>query len=294
MSKICYVPKKFQSKRLTIVKQANDIIDEYLHLGHKLTIRQLYYQFVARDFLPNTSKSYNLIQNTINDARLSGMVDWNVIVDRTRSLEQNSHWNTPKEILQTSADCFRINTRTTQPYYIEVWIEKDALVGLIENICTTQDVPYLSFRGYVSQTILWAAAKRFKTEQTIGKHRKGLLIQLSDHDPSGINMTDDIQHRFQIFGADVEVKRIALTMTQIKQHNPPPNPAKQTDTRFQAYADMYGDESWELDALNPQIITNLVNKTITEYTDKTAQNKRIMLEQSYRADLQQITDEYNP
>lgn len=83
------------------------------------------------------------------------------------------------------------------------------------------------------------------------------------HDPSGIDMTRDIQERLQMFGADVYVKRVALTMNQIGTYNPPPNPAKITDSRASKYIDEYGNESWELDALEPQVITDLITNEVT-------------------------------
>lgn len=93
---------------------------------------------------------------------------------------------------------------------------------------------------------MWSAAQRF-ISQDYRDNR--VIIHLGDHDPSGIDMTRDIQERLQMFGADVYVKRVALTMNQIGTYNPPPNPAKITDSRASKYIDEYSNESWELDAL---------------------------------------------
>lgn len=107
---------------------------------------------------------------------------------------------------------------------------------------------------------MWSAAQRF-----IGQDYRDnrVIIHLGDHDPSGIDMTRDIQERLQMFGADAYVKRVALTMNQIGTYNPPPNPAKITDSRASKYIDEYGNESWELDALEPQVITDLITNEVT-------------------------------
>jgi hypothetical protein len=85
-----------------------------------------------------------------------------------------------------------LDTRRNQEYYIEVWIEKDALLGILETICKKLDVPYFSCRGYVSQSSMWEAAQRFREND-----REGILLHLGDHDPSGIDMSRDIQERLK-------------------------------------------------------------------------------------------------
>jgi hypothetical protein len=153
----------------------------------------------------------------------------------------------------------------TQENYVETWIEKDALVGVIEGICTELDVPYFACRGYTSQSEMWGAARRLIEREKAGK--KTTIIHLGDHDPSGIDMTRDIQDRLELFGSTAVIHRIALVFDQIEQYNPPPNPAKTTDARYQSYADKYGNESWELDALEPSVIVDLIREAVQERID---------------------------
>ena len=261
MPKLCYRDKSFRKKTLEIIQTANKIIETWADQGFDLTLRQLYYQFVARDLFPNTERSYNMLGTTINDARLAGLVDWDNIVDRTRNVRQNSHWNSPQEIIKVCANQYQINKWENQKYKVEVWIEKDALIGVIEDVCKELDVGYFSCRGYVSQSEMWSAGYERFDKPTI-------IFHLGDHDPSGIDMTRDIQTRLSMFSDDdVEVKRIALNQDQIKKYNPPPNPAKVTDSRFDSYRDLYGEESWELDALEPQVLVDLVRKNVLEIRD---------------------------
>lgn len=160
MPKIKYQDFAFRPATLSLIDTANKIITEYQAQGFDLTLRQLYYQFVSRDIISNTQQSYKNLGSVVNDARLAGMIDWDTIVDRTRELRTLSHWNSPADIVDTCAKQFNIDRWAGQKYRPEVWIEKDALVGVFERICRELDVPLFSCRGYTSQSEMWVAAQR--------------------------------------------------------------------------------------------------------------------------------------
>jgi hypothetical protein len=266
MPKICYILKKFSARSHDLITQANEIIASYSAQGFTLTLRQLYYQFVSRDIIPNNEKSYKNLGSLINDARLAGLIDWEHLEDRTRNVRQNSHWGSPDEIIATAANSFQHDKWDDQTYRPEVWIEKDALVGVIAGICEELDIPYFSCRGYTSASEMWAGAMRLR------RHRKNgqipIVFHLGDHDPSGLDMTRDIQDRLNLFtGSAILMERLALNMDQIRQFNPPPNPAKTTNARFTAYMDKYGEESWELDALEPAVIVGLIRDAVFAVRD---------------------------
>lgn len=260
MPKICYVPKRFSRSSQAIIDQANVIIDEYTAQGFDLTIRQIYYQFVARDLAPNKDSEYKRLGSIINDARLAGLIDWNSIQDRTRNLRALPHWDTPQGIVRGAAEQFMMDRWAGQSHRPEVWIEKDALLGVIAPICQELDVPYFSCRGYTSQSEMWVGGRRM--EEWIELDYTPIVLHLGDHDPSGIDMTRDIIDRLEMFSGGVEVKRLALNKDQVEQYGPPPNPAKMTDSRYIGYIDLYGDESWELDALEPQVIADLIENAV--------------------------------
>ena len=261
-----FIEKSFATASLDIIRQANAIIRDYAAQGFKLTLRQLYYQFVARDLIPNTQRSYKRLGNIISDARLAGLVDWDAIEDRTR----NPHWDDPAAIIASAARSFRLDKWETQPCRVEVWIEKEALVGVIERICRNLDVDYFACRGYVSQSEQHAAGKRFAGYLQDGQDV--VVLHLGDHDPSGIDMTRDNNERLGMFARThgITVRRIALNMDQIETYGPPPNPAKLTDSRYGGYFQEYGDESWELDALDPRVIQTLIGDAVREYRDADA------------------------
>ena len=262
---IRYKDKRFNKKSLVIIEQANEIIEEYSNQGYDLTLRQLYYQFVSRDLFANIDKNYKKLGSVINNARLAGMIDWDSIVDRTRNVKANAHWNSPAEIIEVCSRQYQIDKWADQPNRIEVWIEKDALIGVIERVCQKNDVAYFSCRGYTSQSEMWGASQRL--EEYVQQGQEPVIIHLGDHDPSGIDMTRDIKDRMQMFMGGCKVERIALNYDQVQQYKPPPNPAKMTDTRVDSYIKRFGNKSWELDALEPSVLENLIQTEIDKYLD---------------------------
>lgn len=265
MPKIQYKEINFRGKSLELIELINQVVDEYSSQGYELTLRQTYYQLVARGYIPNNERSYKNIGNLINDGRLAGLIDWHSITDRTRNLRRNSHWTTPSSVIESAMYSYMLDKWEGQPNYVEVWVEKDALVDIVGQACGGIDTPFFSCRGYTSQSEMWAAAQRFIRQNRVRDNC--FIIHLGDHDPSGIDMTRDIQERLWMFGADVEVKRVALTMEQVQTYNPPPNPAKITDSRCGKYMEEFGDESWELDALEPQMMTRLIRDEVTALRD---------------------------
>ena len=291
MPKIAYREIKFQEKTLNLIELINSIVAEYHAQGYDLTLRQVYYQLVARGYIPNNERSYKNLGNVLNDGRLAGLIDWNSIVDRTRNLRRNSHWESPREIIESAAYQFALDKWIDQPNYVEVWVEKDALVGVVGQICKSLDVPYFSCRGYVSQSEMWTAAQRFIQENR--RRESCTILHLGDHDPSGIDMTRDIQERMCLFGADVNVERIALTMNQVELYNPPPNPTKLTDARAGGYLSTYGEECWELDALDPSVMSDLISTHVEELRDEDLYEAQKDKEEEHKEDLHAVHKHWN-
>lgn len=289
--KIQYVAKRFSQRSRRLVEQANDIIEEYEKAGYVLTLRQLYYQFVARALIPNKQVEYKRLGAIINDARLAGLIDWEAIEDRTRSLEALAHWEEPSDILEACAKQYREDKWAAQGHRVEVWVEKEALAGVFAGVCRELDVPYLCCRGYTSQSEMWRAATRLREYELHGQET--LILHFGDHDPSGIDMSRDIEDRLRVFGCTAKVKRVALTLAQISLYKPPPNPAKSTDSRFESYTRKYGNESWELDALDPAMLTDLVRKEVRLVLDTRAWGGSVAFEAERRSLLAQAAERWN-
>ncbi len=289
MPKIQYKEIAFRQKSLDLINLINGVIDEYSKQGYELTLRQAYYQLVARGYIENNERSYKNIGSLINDGRLAGLIDWNSITDRTRNLRNRLHWGRPQDVIYSAKYSYLLDKWEGQPNYVEVWVEKDALVDIVGQACHPIDTPYFSCRGYTSQSEMWTAAQRFIRQKNRDNR---YIIHLGDHDPSGIDMTRDIQERLEMFGADVYVKRVALTMNQVNTYNPPPNPAKITDSRCGKYIDQYGEESWELDALEPQMLVNLITSEVTALRDDEIYQAVCDREKQEKEELQKLADHY--
>lgn len=289
--KICYVERKFAQATLDAIQQANAIIDEYETLGFLLTLRQLYYQFVSRDLIANKTSEYKRLGQIINDGRLAGLIDWERIEDRTRSLKHLAHWESPASIIDVCARQFMLDHWAGQKYRVEVWIEKEALAGVFEGVCNELDVPFFCCRGYTSQSEMWVAAQRMIEARQ--HHQQVYILHFGDHDPSGIDMTRDITDRLKLFGCRLVVDRLALNMPQIEQYSPPPNPAKETDSRFAGYIQEFGSESWELDALEPQVLADLVRDRVEELRDSKKWTATMKREAEFKRLLQSAADRWD-
>lgn len=261
-----YVEINLSTDRLELIRRANQIIEEYSRDGLRITVRQLYYQFVARGMLENRQQNYQKVVGLVNDGRLAGLISWTAIEDRTRNLKGLETFDSPGEAVANARDSFRRDLWADQQWRLEVWVEKEALEGVIGQICNELRVDFFACRGYNSQSEQWRAGRRFASY--IQKGQRPIVFHLGDHDPSGIDMTRDNRERLELFaGAPIMVQRLALNMNQIEKYNPPPNPAKVTDSRFAAYQEQFGDESWELDALDPRVIQELIRDAVHRIRD---------------------------
>jgi hypothetical protein len=253
----------FRDQTRAKIERVNTILAEYD--GQKLTARQVYYQFVARGWLENTPRSYQNLTSMLTDARYAGLVDWDAIEDRGREADVPADWESIDDLIDAAIRQFRLPRWDDQPCYVELWVEKQALAGVLSPIARRHHVPLMVNKGYSSASAMKAAADRFNAASSL----YSTLLYLGDHDPSGEDMVRDIRDRLTEFGVrHLEVRKLALTMAQIRQFNPPPNPAKLTDSRAAAYVQKYGDQSWELDALPPHELNRLVESAIAGIVDR--------------------------
>jgi hypothetical protein len=290
MPKIKYKDIALRESSLALVKKCNAIIAEYQEQGFILTLRQLYYQLVSRDVIPNKQKEYNRLGSIVNDARLAGLIDWNAIEDRTRELRSLPRWTDPSEIVAACAEQFHIDLWKGQKFRPEVWIEKDALVGVIEGICNELDVPFFSCRGYTSQSEMWIGAMRLRRHVKNGQ--TPIIFHFGDHDPSGKDMTRDISDRMEMFMGGLKLERLALNMDQIDEYGPPPNPAKTTDSRYAGYIAEFGAESWELDALEPRVIAELIRSNVMRLVALPLWHERQQEREDHREKLKLVADNW--
>ncbi len=284
-----FIAKTFGPKALEMIDTITGILDDYSEQGYDLSLRQLYYQLVSRNIVPNTEKSYKNVGCIVSDARLAGLIDWDMIKDRGREMVSNPHWESPSNFIQEVAPQYRFDLWEDQNNYVEVMVEKQALEGVLQPVCRSLDIPFTANKGYSSSSAMYEASKRFIERAERGKVLH--VIYLGDHDPSGIDMSRDVLDRLDLFiktpfgnpvgenePESITVNRAALNMSQIKTLNPPENPAKITDSRAKSYIKRFGNSSWELDAIEPRELAKLVTDAVTSLMDvplfKRNQNKQ--------------------
>lgn len=293
MAKEAFITKKFTAPSLIRIEQINAILEEYRRQGYRLSLRQLYYQLVARALIENSQKSYKNIGSLVSDARQAGLIDWAMLEDRGRNTSAAAHWTSVSAILSACASQYKIDKWKAQRYHIEVMVEKDALSGVLEPVCRELDIAITANKGYSSSSTMYDIGKRLAAHQKAGKQL--CIIYLGDHDPSGIDMTRDVDERLTMFArtGKIEVVRVALNYAQVEDWQPPENPAKETDSRFEAYQAEFGDSSWELDAVEPRTLADLVRKAVWERRDETLWGEALKQEETERQALKLMADSWD-
>lgn len=278
------------------VEKIVSIVREYQNQDLVLTARQLYYQFVARALIPNTERSYKNFTGLVADARYAGLVDWNAIEDRGRVAATPRQWDGLTSLVDAAVRGYRLPRWEGQNCYVELWVEKQALAGVLELMSNEFHVTLMVNKGYSSASAMFEASRRFRQElQRANGPHEAVLLYLGDHDPSGEDMVRDIRDRLREFGVSrIDVRKLALTMEQVQEYNPPPNPAKTTDSRFARYEERHGDESWEVDALPPDVLQQIIRDAFDTLIERAPMDGVIAREERdknrLREAVRQLTD----
>jgi len=268
--------QRISEDRQLLIGRANEILESYDAEGYRLTLRQLYYQLVARNIIPNRVQEYSKLSNVMVAARMCGHTDWDFLEDRLRIPYLEYAVNGVEEALEDTINQYKRDRQEGQPSLIEIWTEKDAVSNILKRVSKWYHTSLLVNRGYSSCSAMYRAAERFKRN---AKHVAVLYV--GDHDPSGLDMIRDIEERLEEFETEkLEVVHVALTMEQIEEFNPPPNPAKVTDPRATGYIARHGESSWELDALSPSDLERIVREAVEIYLDKEQFNGILEAERS--------------
>lgn len=276
MAKIKFREVKLSMANIERLRLINSIIEEYQEDNLVLTLRQLYYQLVIRNVIPNKQTEYSKLSTLLKEGRMGGIVDWSAIEDRLRKPYTPASFENPREGMEALIDQYQLPRMKGQKHYIEVWVEKDALSGVLSRVTKKYHVPILVNRGYSSASSMYDSYTRFKEfadELEDGEEGAIIVLYLGDFDPSGVDMIRDIKQRIEEFSKKhyrkfpFNIIPIALTQEQIKTYNPPPNPAKVSDPRAKKFIQQFGGTSWEVDALPPKVLNELLERNIEKYID---------------------------
>jgi hypothetical protein len=297
--------RTWSDRKENVVEKIISISRAYAAKGYRLTLRQLHYQMVSHDpNYVNHDTAYKKLGKILDDCRYSGVVDWNMFVDRGRK-PYLPYWVLDiADALNDTKKQYRLNLQVGQPCHIEVWTEKDALSEIMQRSTSKYHVQLCVNKGYTSSSAIYESYCRIAQAITDGKDVK--ILYFGDHDPSGLDMVRDIRERLilmlsmgsqldDIFDADDErfdVIPIGLTMDQIKKYKLPPNPTKMTDTRSDAYVKKFGKTCWEVDALDPDVLTNIIESNIESLLDVDQFNKMVKKQERDKKTLTKLIDEY--
>ena len=254
-----------------IVEEALEVFKQY---DSALTLRQLYYRLVSKHLFPNTINSYKRLSRIMVKAREQRDVPVNCLEDRSRRIlgRGDTGYASAEEFLRRritglkeSYKEFTMLMWDDQPKYVIVSLEKDALSRLMSDIANQYSVKTFPTRGYPSFTYVNRMATYIRTRL---KDKPTVVLYFGDFDPSGIDIERDLEERLRKYDAgDFKVIRIALTKDQIQEYDLPPMPVKRSDARSEGFLESYGDQSVELDALDPNTLKLMVAQSIASNID---------------------------
>jgi len=291
-----YTPYSPTTKSAQLLVAARDVITAYQADHIMLTLRQLYYQLVTANTIPNTEKSYKKLGKLISSGRLGGLLDWDAIEDRMRSPEVPQAFNSVGDLLEVALRAYRLPRMKGQDVYVELWVEKDALASVLTPIARRRHVTLMVNRGYSSSSAMRESAERIRRACDELSVRDAAILYLGDLDPSGEDMVRDIRDRTEMFlnaglevsyteggtlddiedpedardrkpHIDLTVEKLGLTIEQVHKYRPPPNPTKVSDSRAKGYIEKYGHSSWEVDALPPKVLQVLIDGALDQLID---------------------------
>jgi hypothetical protein len=280
--------KWYQQKTKEILRQVQEILEEYKGRG-ALTLRQIYYLLVSKKVIPNTLSSYKRLSRILSNARKDGIISFDAIVDRTRIPIKEPSWNGLGSFIKAVKKKYRKSKWKGQEMYVEVWLEKDALRGMIEPITSLYDLYLVVGRGYPSLSSLYEAEKRFKEA-----NKPVQILYLGDFDPSGENIPQTIKRNltkyFKIDRKKLHIRKVALTLRDIKKYRLPSAPTKRKDSRSKKFVQKYGELCVELDALPPKILEEKLKKSIERYLNSQKFQKRLKMEKQEIKKLEEMIE----
>ena len=270
----------WNARKEEVIQHIIDIVDEYAADGYVLTLRQLHYQLVKSNWIVNHDSAYKKLGNILDDCKYAGIIDWSNIEDRGRRPYIPYYVRDVENALTDTVDQYRIDRQLGQDVYLEMWSEKDALSSILKRSTEKYHIQLVINKGYTSSSAIYAAYQRFI--RRIYNSQKVTILYFGDHDPSGLDMVRDIQERVELMltkgehsdyfeDEDIsdyfEILPIGLTMEQIREFDLPPNPTKLTDSRSGKYIEKFGKTCWEVDALNPRTLTDIMEENIESLID---------------------------
>lgn len=250
------------------------------------TVRQAYYQATVRNLVEKTEAGYDKVQRAIVELRRSGELPYGAIADNTRWMRKPVTYSRLSDALEATATFYRRDQWADSSAYVEIWLEKDALSGVLMPVTSRYDVPLMVARGYASLTFLASAAEAIREQ---GK--PAYIYHLGDLDPSGVNAAEKIESTLRELAPDAEIhfERLGVTDEQVRQWQLPSRPTKTTDSRHKTFGRA---QSVELDAIAPDQLRELAESAILRHVDPDQLRTLRVAENSERSILRMFAKSY--
>jgi len=250
----------------------------------QITIRHLFYLLVGLGVIPKTEGAYKSLCSHLSKWRRSGEIAWGAFSDNTRWHIRHKTYGGVEDALRNTVENYRRDLWDTQPYYIEVWVEKDAMASIVSGTANSWGVPVFVARGFASLSSLYAAAATFKA--AVANRKKVIIYHLGDYDPSGVAAGESILKAFRDdFKVELDFVRAAVTEEQIRRLQLPTRPTKTSDSRARNWS---GTACVELDTMPPAKIRKIVENCIVHHINAHAWKTLQRTEELERATLRQI------
>jgi hypothetical protein len=275
--------KRFRSTKVEVEARREALL-AIIDAGRPMTVRQVFYQATVRGIVEKAETGYSKVQIDLTKMRRDGTLPYNWLADNTRWQRKPATFDSVEEALKETAAFYRKNLWRDADDYVEIWLEKDALAGVIYDITETFDVPLMVARGYASLSFLHSAAEYINALEC-----PAYIYHLGDFDPSGVNAGEKIEDTLRELAPEAEIifERIAVTPEQIEEWNLPTRPTKKSDTRSKGF----GSISVELDAIDPNDLRDLVQVAIEQHLPPAQFEVLKAAEESERALIRNLVDQ---
>ena len=267
-------------------KHRKQLILDWAEQNHPVTVRQIFYRLSTLDAVPKTENGYKMIGRLCTKMRRAGEIDFDWFADNTRWMRKPRTYNSIQDALSYTAETYRRALWQNQAGLVEIWLEKEALAGVVHEVTEKWDVPLMVVRGYPSLSFLHTAAKEIIRATQKGKISH--IFYLGDYDPSGLDIYRAIVEDLNGFAPDAQMtmQRMAVTQEQIREWDLPSRPTKKTDSRAKGFT----GESVELDAITPDNLRQIVSECIESVVDSDALEKTLHIEQLERESIPNLLE----
>lgn len=284
LSETVLEPLSLRTKTRHLAQALVEVIQD---VGPPLSVRQVYYQLASRGYVPlDHNRGYRPVQRLIDKLREAGSIPYNWIVDRTRQPIETSSWSGPQDCFETVREAYRKGLWQTQPHYVEIWLEKDALSAIFPAITSEFQVRLMVSRGFNSDSFLYEAAM-----ELIQVKKPIYIYYFGDHDPCGRLIESQVKEGLEQHGVVLaNFERVAILQEDIEEYSLPPNPAKKTDPRYRRFVQKYGKQAVELDALPLGILRSRITNCITRHLNMAEWRRLKVVEEQERLSIRRLLD----